>query len=387
MADFLLRVSPNVILGSHVLSRLGQIIPRWTGDAEKRFMLVSDPSLRDFGIEEKALQSLKESGIEPVVFDEMPTASSDVLANALSLARGARVRAVISLGGIKAATVGRALAALYSEEGDVYEYIEGKQPASAPLPFIEIPTTCRDPAMFMNKTPIADARNNQIIYMKTQDDVCKGVIIDPNVYIHIPENTQVAMLFQSAVLAFESFVSTKSSFFSDAILAKALELIFAALAAEENGASSVAKEELAAQGGLLASLGAAVSAPGAATALATACNARYRTPSSVVSAILLPHIVEDTFRASAEKTLVFAKVLNEATGLSVDGHDDEGLAMSQELRSMLDKLGLPVRLKDAGLAIEQLAAAAEDARKMEYMSYTPRAMTGDDLFDLAKRAY
>ena len=88
MADFLLRVSPNVILGSHVLSRLGQIIPRWTGDAEKRFMLVSDPSLRDFGIEEKALQSLKESGIEPVVFDEMPTASSDVLANALSLARG-----------------------------------------------------------------------------------------------------------------------------------------------------------------------------------------------------------------------------------------------------------------------------------------------------------
>lgn len=387
MADFSLNISPGVILGSHVLSRLGQIVPRWTGDAEKRFMLVSDPALRDFGIEEKALQSLKENEIEAVVFDEMPAASSDAIANALSLARGARVRAIISLGGIKAASIGRAAAALYNESGGIYEYIEGRKPLSAPLPFVCVPTTCRDPSMFTSRTPISDARNNQLVFMKIQDSVCKGVVIDPNVYMHIPQNTQRAMLFQSAVLAFECFISAKASFFSDAILAKALELLLRALDAEGNSASGVSQEMLAAQGGFLASLGAAVSAPGAATALSTACNSRYRLPSSVISAILFPHIVEDAFRSSAEKTLALARMLGVGPFLAGERHDDEGARAAHELRNMLDKLGLPVRLKDTGLSMEQLAAAAEDACGMEFMSYTPRSMTSDDLFDLAKRAY
>ena len=121
MADFLLKALPNVVLGSHVLSRLGQVVPRWTGNVEKRFMLVSDPVLRNFGIEEKALSSLKESGAETIVFDATAQSTSDEVVDALSIARGARVRAVIGLGGITTASVGRAVAALYSEEGDVYE--------------------------------------------------------------------------------------------------------------------------------------------------------------------------------------------------------------------------------------------------------------------------
>ena len=381
MADFLLRALPNVVLGGHVLSRLGQVIPRWTGNVEKRFMLVSDPVLRDFGIEERALDSLKESGAETIVFDATAQSSSAEVADALVLARGARVRAVIGLGGITTASVGRAVAALYNEKGDVYNYIEGKQPVAAPLPFIEVPTTCRDHAMFMNKTPITDARNNQIVYMKIQDDVCKGVVIDPNVFRYMPINTQSAMLLQSAVLAFEGFISTKASFFTDAMLAKSLGLIFSALDAKDGVELPISPDELAAQGGFLASLGVTVSAPGVATALAAACDARYRSHSSIISAILFPHIVEDAGHSSAKKAQAMARILK------AGDEEDAGAAAARALRGMLERLDLPVRLRDAGLSVEQLAAAAEDASKMEYMSYTPRAMTGDDIFDLAKRAY
>ena len=387
MADFFLRIAPSIVLGSHTLSRLGQIVPRWTGDAEKRFMLVSDPVLRDFGVEEKALQSLKENEIEAIIFDDMPTADSSVVSNALSLARGARVRAIIALGGIKAATIGRATAALYNESRSIYDYIEGEKPLSEPLPFIQVPSTCRDPAMFMNKTPVTDARNNQLTFMKVQDDICKAVIIDPNVYVHISENTQAAMLFQSAVLAFEGFISARSSFFTDAILSKALELIFLALDPDQRKMSGVPQEMLAAQGGCLASLGAAASSPGAATAIATACNARYRTPSSVVSAILLPHLVEDALRSSTEKALTLAKILNVASDTAAETQGDDAALVVSELQGKLDKLGLPMRLKDVGLSIEQMAVAVEDACKMEFMAYTTRAMTSDDLFDIAKRAY
>lgn len=41
MSDFIFRISPNVVLGSYTLSRLGQQVKEWG----TRFMLIIDPVL------------------------------------------------------------------------------------------------------------------------------------------------------------------------------------------------------------------------------------------------------------------------------------------------------------------------------------------------------
>ena len=58
-----------------------------------------------------------------------------------------------------------------------------------------------------------------------------------------------------------------------------------------------------------------------------------------------------------------------------------------DIRRRLALAGLPTRLKDLGLSIDQLVPAAEDAAALDLMNYIPRAMSSDDLFDLIKQAY
>ena len=382
MADFVFRISPNVILGPHTLARLAQVASSWG----TKYLLIADPILKEFDLVDKAVASLEEKGISTIVFDDIPSApTSATLEQTLSLARGAHVHGVISLGGLKTAALARALASLYNETHDVYDFLAGAQPFSGALPFIEVPSTCRDPFLFMDRTPVVDARNRQIRLVKIQNGVCKAVVIDPNVYMNMSPNTAVSMIFHAIVLAVEGWVSTRSNFFSETMLGKAIELLLLALDPEQSKLVGTPSEMLVAQGGCMASMGVAVSSPGVATAISLACNARYKTSSSLVCSVLLPYIMEDAVRAKVDKIVTIGKML----GVSTAGLNSSEIARAaiDDIRRRLALAGLPTRLKDLGLTIDQLVPAAEDAAALDIMNYIPRAMSSDELFDLIKQAY
>ena len=382
MADFVFRISPNVILGPYTLSRLGQIASAWGSN----YMLIADPFLKEFGLVEKAVAALEEKGISVFVFDDIPSAAtSETLAQALSLARGAHVHGVISFGGLKTASLGRAVASLYNEIHEIYDYLVGAQPYSAALPFIEVPSTCRDPFVFLDRTPIIDARNRQVRLMKTQPAVCKAVVIDPNLYMHMSPNTAVSMIFHAVTLAVEGYVSTKSNFFSETILGKSIEMLLLALDPEQSKLVGTPSEMLIAQGGCMASMGVAISSPGVATAISQSCNARYKTSTSLVCAVLLPYVMEDASRAKVDRIATIGKMLG--VGNSTQSAGDTAKAAIDDVRRRLALAGLPTRLKDLGLSIDQLVPAVEDAVALDLMNYIPRAMSRDDLFDLVKQAY
>lgn len=382
MADFVFRISPNVILGPYTLARTGQIASAWGTN----YMLIADPVLKEYKLIEKAVSSLEEKGISVFVFDEIPSAAtSTTLEQALSLARGAHVHGVISFGGMKTASLGRAVAALYNEDHDIYEYLSGAQPYSGALPYIEIPSTGRDLCMFMDRTPVIDARNRQIKLMKTQSGICKAVIMDPNLYMYLSPNTATSMIFHAITLAVEGYVSTKSNFFSETILGKAIEMLLLALDPEQSKLVGTPSEMLVAQGGCLASMGVAVSSPGVASAISFACNARYKTSTSLVCAVLLPYIMEDASRARVDRIATIGKMLGVGSaGLS---SSDCAKAAVDDIRRRLALAGIPTRLKDLSLSIDQLVPAAEDAAALDMMNYIPRAMSSDELFDLIKQAY
>ena len=144
-------------------------------------------------------------------------------------------------------------------------------------------------------------------------------------------------------------------------------------------------EMLIAQGGCMASMGVAVSSPGVATAISLACNARYKTSTSLVCSVLLPYIMEDAARAKLDRIATIGKMLG-VSGAGL-GTNEIARAAIDDIRRRLALAGLPTRLKDLGLSIDQLVPAAEDAAALDLMNYIPRAMSSDDLFDLIKQAY
>lgn len=382
MADFVFKISPNIVLGPYTVARIGQVTATWG----TKWMLIADPILKEFDLIEKMVSALEEKGMSVFVFDDIPSgATSATLEQALALARGAHVHGVISYGGTKCASLARAIASLYNENHDVYDYLGGTQPYSGALPFIEVPSTCRDAFVFLDRTPVIDGRNRQIRLMKLQPGVCKAVIIDPNLYMHMSPNTAVSMVFHAISLAIEGYVSTKSNFFSETILGKAIEMLLLALDPEQSKLVGTPSEMLIAQGGCMASMGVAVSSPGVATAISLACNARYKTSTSLVCSVLLPYIMEDASRAKVDRIATIGKML----GVSARGLETSEIARAaiDDIRRRLALAGLPTRLKDLGLSIDQLVPVAEDAASLDIMNYIPRALSSDDLFDLIKQAY
>lgn len=381
MADFVFRVSPNVIIASYSASRLGQ----FSQEFGKRFMLVMDPVLRAVGAADKIIKPLSDHGLDYFIFDELEeTADTKTADAALKLARASQIQGVISAGGGKTAGIARAVAALFYGKGDIYSFIDEQEDTpKTTLPFISLCTTCRDPYIFTDRVPLADSRSNKLRFLKVPNGLCKAAVFDPNLFVTLTENQIQSMSLESLCLAAESYLSQKANFFSDMLAEKSAQLIHLALDGSESLSVSTPKEELLAQGGAMASIASSASSFGPAGILALAINARFKISRSLVTSILFPYVIEDCAKFKSEKTARFAK----SFGIAEQEDAATAGALAENIRQRMAKANLPTRLKDLSISIEQLALAAEDAGNSEYINSLPRSMTSDNLFELIKAAF
>lgn len=382
MADFIFKISPNIILGSYSASRIGQFVQEWG----TKFMVLLDPILHESGISAKIKQSLTDRNVDFFIFDEIPNApDSKVVSQALKLAKEAHIHGIIAVGGPKTCSIGRVVASLYYEVLDLYTFLDGSTPTVGTLPLICVPTTMRDIFLFSDSTPLIDARSRQLKILKLQNNITKLSIFDPNLSVSLTDNQVSSVSLETLCMAVESYISQKSNFFSDTIAEKAMELIISSLDGAPTLSSATSPELFFAQGGCMTSISASATFPGAATLLALTINARFKVSHSVVASILFPYIIEDAAKYKTEKLAKVARILRVATESSSD--DVAVSALAENIRKRLAMANLPTRLKDLSVSIEQLAIAAEDAGALDLINYMPRSMTADDLFDLIKQAY
>ena len=136
--------------------------------------------------------------------------------------------------------------------------------------------------------------------------------------------------------------------------------------------------------GCMSSMTAALSSLGPVTALAWAVHARYKTSRTLISAILLPYLIEDTLFACDKLVTAaqrFGVVDRNATAT------EAAAKLAEEVRSRIAKASLPARLKDLSISIEQLALAVNDAVQLEFVQYYSKPVNSDTLFNLVKLAY
>src|SRR5574344_57769 len=382
MADFIFRIQPNIVLGSYTTSRLGQ----FARDYGSRYMVILDPILKEVGISAKVLQSLTDRKIDYFTFDELTNAADTQVVNtALSLAREAHIHGVIAAGGAKTLNTARAVCALYNESHDLYDFVDGAAPTTAPLPLICVPTTMRDNFMFTDRTPIVDARSSQIKLLKTQNGLCKLTLFDPNLTVTLTENQVASMSIETLCIAVEAYLSQKASFFSDMIIEKAIELLGYAMDGSPTLTVITPQEVLLSQGGCMASLGSASSSLGVSSLLSLCMNARYKISRSLTAAILFPYVIEGAAKFRTDRLAKVARILRTSPADSKDA--DAVISLAEYVRQHLAKANLPTRLKDLSVTMEQLALVAEDAGQLELVNSLPRSMTADDMFDLIKLAF
>lgn len=382
MADFIFKISPNIVLGSYAITRIGQ----YAQELGSKFMVIIDPMLKEIGISDKIFQPLDEHKIDYFIFDEITNgATTQIISQALTLSREAHIHGVIAVGGAKTINIAKSVCSIFYEVHDLYEFVDGASPTVAPLPLLCVPSTMRDPFIFSPFTPVIDSRSNKNKLLRNKDGLVKLVLFDPNLSLTLTENQTASMSIETLCLATESYISQKSTFFSDMIVEKGMELLGYALDGSPTLTITTPAEVLLTQGGCMASLASSMSAPGCATLLAQTINARCRISRSLVSSILYPYVIEDAAKFKADKIAKLSKILRAAPEEATQEEAVSGL--TEYVRQKLAQNNLPARLKDLSITIDQLALCAEDAGELDLINTLPRSMTSDDLFDLLKLAF
>ncbi|MBQ7752356.1 MAG: iron-containing alcohol dehydrogenase [Treponema sp.] len=382
MADFVFRINPNIIIGSYTVSRLGNQVREWGN----RFFVIMDPILKELKLAEKILQSLADQKIETIVYYELNDGTSTkAVARALKLAREGHVHGVITVGGMKAMTIGRAVAAYYNEIHDFYTFVGGAQPNTQAIPCICIPTTYRFPFIFTSDLPLSDSRNHQIKFLKIQQNVCKLALIDPNLMLTLTDNQKAILSLELLSMTVESYISQKANFFSDMFAEKTMEILSYAFNGSPSIEITTPEEVLLAQAGAMASMSASSSSLGMTTLLSIGMNARFQIKKPLIASIILPFALEDAAKFKAARLEKLAHLIGAAT--EEQKGEDAVKAFIDFVRQRIAAANLPTRLKDTKLSVEQLATVIEDVKDTDIMNLLPRSMTADDLFDFVKQAY
>lgn len=381
MNDLSFKVASHILLGNQTSSRLGAL----ASPLASRYLLILDPATKETKAKEKLTQVLSESKIDFIVYEDMPNdPTTETLAQVLKLAQGAHIQGVIACGGEKALNLGRGVASLFNEEKPLYDFVDGDLSRKEPLPLICIPTSIRDTFLFYERCAIIDARSNQFRLLKVQEGLTKEIIFDVSLGATLTKNQISSISLNLLCLAFETYFSNRSSFLSDAIAEKIFELMAPADNLTDPLASPETVDESLLQCGCMAALAASLSAPGPITALAFATYSRYKVSRSLLSAILLPYLIEEAV-FSSDKILKAAKLLG-ACGNNATPEEAADL-LAENIRGRIARAGLPARIKELSVSIEQIAAAVNDAMQLDFMPFYAKPVTADSLFNLVKQAY
>ncbi len=381
MADFVFKISPNVILGSYTSSRLGQFAKDWG----TRFMVLVDPVLAEFGITEKITSALQERNLDFFVYDEIPPApDTSSIERVLSLGRDAQIHGIIAVGGTRVSNLARTVAALFYEMHSVYDFFEGAIPSTSPLPLILVPTTLCDPFIFADRTPIIDGRNRQVKMLRAQQGLCKLAVFDPSLTVSFTESQHTSMMLHMLCIALESYTSQRSNYFSDGIIEKSLSLLSTVLN-DSDEMLTTPRENIFVQASSMISLAASCSSIGIGSGINLAINARHKISRSLISTIMLPHMIEEIATYKSEKIVKIANLLRIDENATTNEQKIESL--TEFVRNKIAYRNLPARLKDISITMEQLGLVAENTAELAGMYSFSRSMTSDDIFEIIKNAY
>lgn len=382
MPDVLFHVPTRIIFGQDTVTRIGQIV----SEHGERAFLVTEAILYEGKVINRVQDLLEKRGIPSIVFDEVvPNATSKTVEEGVALARGSHADIVIGLGGIKTLSIAKCIAMTSPSKNSIDDFLSGVQPEGKPLAYIEIPTTCRNPFMFLDEYLMVDARDRSGKIGRTQKGITKAVVIDPKMSLGLPAKYTYTTVMDTLLGCIEGLLSNRANFLSDTCLMKAIETLAAIIKEGLQNVDDVRMRSNASAAGLLLGLGLATTKLGIGSALSFAINARFLSPKSWVSTILLPHVLEFAINARGDRIIQIARLLGEdMTGVPPA---EAPVRAIEAMRGIIASLNLPTRLREFDLSLDEMIEVAGTARAFDMMNYLPRVVSTEDVYELIKAAF
>lgn len=251
------------------------------------------------------LDALKREKVEAVLF---PVAGEPTVADvraAAELARTTRCDSVIGFGGGSVLDLAKAVSALMTNPGDLFDYLEivgrGLALTERTAPCIAIPTTSGTGSEVTRNSVIASPEHRVKVSMRHVWMIPDLAIVDPECTLSVPPSVTASTGLDALTQLLEAFVSKKANPMTDGLCREGLPLIIRSLRrAVKEGTELKAREDMA-LASLLSGLALANAGLGAVHGFAGPVGGGFRIPHGMVCAALLPHVMAVNLEALAAR--------------------------------------------------------------------------------------
>ncbi|WP_114764314.1 iron-containing alcohol dehydrogenase [Vibrio rhodolitus] len=295
---------------------------------------------------------------------------------------------VIAIGGGSVIDMGKALAAIIPNQGDVYDYVEvvGRNVPlkTKPIPFIAIPTTASTGSEVTRNAVLRSGQDKVKVSLRSPEMLADVAIVDPTLTYGTDSYTSGRGAMDAFTHLMEAYVCGEPNPITDMICEEGLRRLSGSVIAGclEDDFNARADLSFAAMLGGMAITNAKL---GAAHGLASALGGKLAAPHSVITARLAPFVMQENIRSAeqagrADVLSRYRKMAYLLTGRTNACRDDSVLWVNM----MLEKLKLP-NLNEFGVCRTSFEQVADDALKSVAIKGNPLPLTKDRLMHILQQ--
>lgn len=376
----------RVIFGSGVLAQIGALAKEMS--ARKQIFITTGGSA---GRAEPLVALLSETGLRATVYPVRGEPTVETVLKGVDALKEAGADVVIGFGGGSALDTGKAVAALASNPGDPFDYLEivGKAlPLKAhPLPFIAIPTTAGTGSEATRNSTIAVPEQRVKVSLRSPMMLPRIALLDPQLAVSVPPEVTASAGMDAITQVIEPLVSSKANPMTDAVCREGIMRGARSLRrAYEHPDDLKAREDMALTA-LFSGMALANAGLGAVHGFAGPLGGMYPIGHGVICARLLPIVMEVNIRALRQRQPESAvlgrydEVARLVTG-DANAKADDGVAWAYALR---DALAIPA-LGGFGIVEDDYADIVLKAGRANSMKGNPLPLTDEELTEIIDKA-
>ncbi|CAH6924833.1 Iron-containing alcohol dehydrogenase [Vibrio chagasii] len=295
---------------------------------------------------------------------------------------------VIAMGGGSAIDMGKALAAVLPNQGNLYDYVEvvGRNVPlkTKPLPFVAIPTTASTGAEVTKNAVLKSGQDQVKISLRSPDMLADVAIVDPT----LTYGTNLYLSGRGAMDAFthlmEAYVCGDPNPLTDMICEEGLRKLSGSVVQACVCDEPQARSDLA-FASMLGGMAITNAKLGAAHGLASALGGKISAPHSVITARLAPFVMLENIEVAREHQRSdilerYQRIAQIVTGKAQASAEDA----IQWLSEVLDTLKLP-SLLDFGVCEAQFEEVSADALKSVAIKGNPLPLNQERLIHILQQ--
>ncbi len=352
-----------------------------------RPLLVTDPGLMAIGLVQPVLAGLEEAGLQPLVFDQVredPPESTVLLA--AEQGRVSEVDGVIAVGGGSSMDVAKVVAVLLGGQQPLADLYGVGMVSGSRLPLILVPTTAGTGS---EVTPVAVITTGETTKAGVSSPVLLPdvAVLDAGLTLGLPPLITAMTGVDAMVHAIEAYTSRhQKNPVSDHLAREALRLLSRNIRQAVDHGSDIEARECMLLGACLAGQAFANAPVAAVHALAYPLGGHYHIPHGLSNSLVLPSVLAFNAPSAA---VHYAELAPIVIGKPVAGSAEaQAEALRGELIRLIDDVGLPATLEQAGVPAQALGTLAEDAMlQQRLLVNNPREVGYDDALAIYQAAH